>query len=52
MSISPMATAVTELTMRHENLWDDESKALQAWWRDNPERFKVRFVSDVEESRP
>ncbi|MBX3687616.1 MAG: MBL fold metallo-hydrolase [Rhodocyclaceae bacterium] len=48
---SPMATAVTELTMRHENLWDDESKALQAWWRDNPERFKVRFVSDVEESK-
>ena len=40
MSISPMATAVTELTMRHENLWDDESKALQAWWRDNPERFR------------
>ena len=47
---SPMATAVTELTMRHDDLWDDESKALQAWWRSNPERFRVRFVSDVEES--
>lgn len=47
---SPMATAVTELTMRHEDLWDEESKALQAWWRNNPDQFRVRFVSDVEES--
>lgn len=47
---SPMATAVTELTMRHDDLWDEESKALQVWWRKHPERFKVRFVSDVEES--
>jgi metallo-beta-lactamase family protein len=47
---SPMASKVTELTVRHENLWDDETRALYAWAQRNTERFRLRFVQDVEES--
>jgi metallo-beta-lactamase family protein len=47
---SPMASAVTELTVRHEDLWDDETRELYAWTRHNADRFHLRFVQDVEES--
>lgn len=47
---SPMASAVTALTVRHADLWDDETRALYAWAEANPGRFRVRFVQDVEES--
>ena len=47
---SPMASAVTALTVRHADLWDDETRALYAWVEANPARFRVRFVQDVEES--
>lgn len=47
---SPMASAVTELTVRHEDLWDPETRELYAWTRDNEERFRLRFVQDVDES--
>lgn len=47
---SPMATAATALTLSHERLWDDETRALNAWARSNTHRFRVRFVQDVEES--
>ena len=47
---SPMATAVTDLTMQHEALWDDETRELSSWMRANSERFHLRFVADVEES--
>ncbi|QDF96561.1 MBL fold hydrolase [Azoarcus sp. DD4] len=47
---SPMASAVTELTVRHEGLWDAESRELFAWSQRHADRFKVRFVQDVEES--
>jgi metallo-beta-lactamase family protein len=47
---SPMASAVTELTLEHDSLWDEETRHLRDWALANPERFAIRFVSDVEES--
>jgi metallo-beta-lactamase family protein len=47
---SPMASAVTELTVRHDDLWDEETRELYAWTRQNADRFNLRFVQDVEES--
>lgn len=47
---SPMASAVTELTVRHRDLWDEETRKLFAWSQGNGARFDVRFVQDVEES--
>jgi len=47
---SPMASAVTALTLQHDHLWDEPTRALRDWVVANPKRFVIRFVSDVEES--
>ena len=47
---SPMASAVTALTLSHQPLWDEETRDLYLWMRQNPRRFRLRFVQDVEES--
>ncbi len=47
---SPMASAVSELTLQHDELWDEETRVLRDWVLAHPQRFKVRFVADVEES--
>jgi metallo-beta-lactamase family protein len=47
---SPMASAVTELTLRHEALWDDETRDLYRWYSAHTDRFRLRLVEDVEES--
>lgn len=47
---SPMASAVTELTLRHDDLWDEETRELRDWVLAHSERVKLRFVQDVEES--
>lgn len=47
---SPMASAVTDLTLQHADLWDDETRELLDWTRSHADRFHVRFVADVEES--
>ncbi|MDO9597664.1 MAG: MBL fold metallo-hydrolase [Azoarcus sp.] len=47
---SPMATAVTDLTLQHSALWDEETRELLTWMRSNQARFHLRFVADVEES--
>lgn len=47
---SPMASAVTELTVRHDDLWDEETRELYVWTRHNADRFNLRFVQDVEGS--
>lgn len=47
---SPMASMVTELTVRHDNLWDDETRELYAWVQRHADRFHLRFVQDAEES--
>lgn len=47
---SPMASAVTALTLEHDALWDEQTRQLRDWALAHPERFAIRFVSDVEES--
>jgi len=47
---SPMATAATEITLRHEHLLDAHTLELIEWQRRHPEAMRVRFVQDVEES--
>jgi metallo-beta-lactamase family protein len=47
---SPMASAVTALTLEYDALWDAETRALRDWVLAHPERVKLRFVQDVEES--
>lgn len=47
---SPMASAATEVTLRHQDLWDEPSRELLAWQAAHPEKIRVRFTEDVEES--
>ncbi len=47
---SPMAISATELTMKHRNLLDDDTRALIDWQRQHPDRPRIRFVQDVAES--
>lgn len=47
---SPMATAATEVTMRHPALLDDETRELFSWHRRHPDRPTIHFVQEVEES--
>ncbi len=47
---SPMASAVSELTLRYDHLWDDETRELRDWVLEHPDRIGLRFVEDVEES--
>lgn len=47
---SPMASAVSELTLQYDELWDEETRALRDWVLKNPARVSLRFVQDVEES--
>lgn len=47
---SPMALAVTELTLCYDTIWDQETRELRDWVAAHPERVRLRFVQDVEES--
>lgn len=47
---SPMASAVSELTLQYDALWDKETVSLRDWVLEHPEKVRVRFVQDVEES--
>jgi len=47
---SPMATAATELTLKHRYLLDDDTRALIDWQRRHPDRPRIHFVQDVAES--
>lgn len=47
---SPMATAVSALTMQYDALWDEHTQVLLAWVSRHPERVRLRFVQDVAES--
>ena len=47
---SPMAAAATDLTLRHRELLDAETRELIDWQRRNPRALQVRFVETVEES--
>ena len=47
---SPMSAAATEITLRHTELLDDETRDLIEWQRSHGDAMKLRFVQDVEES--
>lgn len=47
---SPMANAATRLTLRHQNLLDEETQELIRWQQQNSHQIRVRFTGDVEES--
>ena len=48
---SPMATAVTQLTMRQVELFDEEAKKLAAWHAAGDGIPNLKFVGNVDESR-
>lgn len=47
---SPMAVKATEITLRHVDLLDAETRDLIAWQRQHPDAPRIRFIQDVEES--
>ncbi len=47
---SPMASQVSEVTLRHDDLWDEPTRLLRDWVVAHPERFGLRFVQNVEDS--
>ncbi len=47
---SPMAVSATELTMKHQNLLDEETRALIAWQHHHPDKPRIHYIRDVEES--
>ncbi|MBW7902439.1 MAG: MBL fold metallo-hydrolase [Rhodocyclaceae bacterium] len=47
---SPMAKAVTQITLQHTNLLDEETRELIEWQRRHPQQMDVHFVADVMES--
>jgi len=47
---SPMADKVTEITWKHSELLDDESRALLSQRRQHPEWLDLHFTKSVEES--
>lgn len=47
---SPMANAVTELTLSHRELLDEETLELIEWQRHHPDRPRIHFIQEVEES--
>jgi len=47
---SPMAIAATELTLKHRHLLDAETGALIDWQHQHPDRPRIRFSQDVQES--
>jgi metallo-beta-lactamase family protein len=47
---SPLAVDATRITMRHPECFDEETRALYAWWQENPEAMKVVPVRRAEES--
>lgn len=47
---SPMASKATEITMRHQPLLSGETQELISWQQRNPDKMRVEFVADVEQS--
>ncbi len=48
---SPMATAVTKLTARHMNLFDEQARSLARWHAEGDNIPNLKFVGSVEESQ-
>lgn len=47
---SPMATAATQITLRHRELFDSEAAATLSWFERHKGKLRVSFVEDVAES--
>jgi metallo-beta-lactamase family protein len=47
---SPMAGAATEITLRHRNLLDQETRELLDWARSSPDAPYLRMTEDVDDS--
>ena len=47
---SPMALKATEITLKHAELLDAETRAMFDWLRMNRERPQINFIHDVDES--
>lgn len=48
---SPMATAASRITERHLGRLDPESQQLHAWARKNPDLARLRYITDVNDSK-
>jgi metallo-beta-lactamase family protein len=48
---SPMATAATQVTMKHLELVDQQALEALRWMRGHAGHSNIRFVEDIEESR-
>lgn len=48
---SPMATAATEITLKHLDIADQEAAEAMQWIASNRDRPRIRFVDDELESR-
>jgi len=47
---SPMAVSATELTMKHRHLLDEETQALIGWQQQHPDRPRIHYIREVEDS--
>jgi len=47
---SPMAGSATEITLRHSDLMDEESRELLRWFRTSPDAPYLRVTEDAEDS--
>ncbi len=47
---SPMALKATEITLKHAELLDAETRAMFDWLRNQHQRPQINFIHDVEES--
>ena len=48
---SPMATAASQITDRFLSTLDDDSRKLHTWFREHPDAARLRFITDVNESK-
>jgi metallo-beta-lactamase family protein len=48
---SPMATRASEITEQHEKILDPQTRELYQWARKNPEAMRVRYITEVNDSK-
>lgn len=48
---SPMATRASEITEQHAKILDPETRELYQWAHQNPNAIRVRYITDVNDSK-
>jgi metallo-beta-lactamase family protein len=48
---SPMATRASEITEQHAKILDPETRELYQWANQNPNAIRVRYITDVNDSK-